>query len=267
MAYRLNEGHPDSAYHCGRLMAVCQHIQDVADRHVGSTFVNRYYSGASQSPATVIPGLWKVARHRLRQVPSRRMRADLEALVTRVHNEIKDRMPLRLNLDRQGVFQLGFFHQKAVVPRFDSRLRYMTRDGKAVQSDGERFIWDLLSEQGESFKYEEPLPAPEKPGQSPNMMMHPDFTLSYNGCSLYIEFLGVRRDPDYRITWSKKRRSYVFGLGCKTLEEMEMEQKVGPHTLMEVRPEDLYERTRFVSRLGQGIRAWRDAINGGVSPF
>lgn len=265
----LNESHPKPAYHCGRLVAAMQHVQDVADDRVGATFVARYYTAAAQSPAIVIPRIWNTARHRLRQIPTKKMRDDLEALITRIHNEIEDSLPSRLTLPQQAMFQLGFFHQKALVPRFDSRKRYLTSDGTPVLSDGERFIYNCLTQAKIEFEYERPLSVPKVIGQLETVPIHPDFTVAHNGHCLYIEYQGFRGE-DYEKKWRWKQKRYTQGLDGKTLEEIAEEDstiKVSKHTLMEIRPEDLYSGQSAKRRLLDGVKNWRAAVDRAASPF
>ena len=46
-----NESHQNPVYHAGRLLAVCQQIQSLADSDVGRTFVDSYFGAAASNPA------------------------------------------------------------------------------------------------------------------------------------------------------------------------------------------------------------------------
>ena len=78
MLNALDEYHPSAAYHCGRLLSVFQHVQDLTDGRVGSTYVSRFYTAASTTPCSILPRVWNTARHRLRAIPSMRLRTDIE---------------------------------------------------------------------------------------------------------------------------------------------------------------------------------------------
>ena len=54
MTAYLNQDHPDTAYHCGRLLAVLANLQYAALGDVGAGVVQRYYAATSQTPALIL---------------------------------------------------------------------------------------------------------------------------------------------------------------------------------------------------------------------
>lgn len=109
----LNQSHPDPAYHCGRLLSALERIQRAALGDINSTVVDKYYGAACASPGSVLGGLVNDAQAHLGKL--RRDGRDyfhqllLEEILTAVGAEF----PRTLSLHRQGLFALGFYHQKA----------------------------------------------------------------------------------------------------------------------------------------------------------
>ena len=107
----LDQTTPETAYHCGRLLAVLERAQEQA---VGVRAVTeRFYGAASTTPASVFGALMRGAVHHLakleRDKPGayRGIQRDLEAISAEI-----DRFPSTLTLREQGLFALGYYHQR-----------------------------------------------------------------------------------------------------------------------------------------------------------
>ncbi|NLX57646.1 MAG: type I-C CRISPR-associated protein Cas8c/Csd1 [Phycisphaerae bacterium] len=102
-------------YLLGRLLAVIERMQQEALGDVNATVIDRYFSGASATPAVVFPRLMKNLRHHARKArdseKSRRTVGWLEGVVDDVVADMKD-FPLALPLDQQGLFILGYHHER-----------------------------------------------------------------------------------------------------------------------------------------------------------
>lgn len=125
---QLNPGHPDPAYHCGRLLAVLETAQRLAIRRVNATIVDRFYGTASTAPASVFPRLVRGSQPHLAKLLRDRPPAH-HALQRRLE-EILDQMPEYpkvLSLQRQGLFSLGYYHQRA-YDRAQARKAVERRD-------------------------------------------------------------------------------------------------------------------------------------------
>lgn len=109
----LNQDHPDAAYHCGRLLAVLEQIQKAALGDINATLVDRYYGAACTSPGTILGSLVNDAQSHLAKL--RKGRGDTWAQIRlgEVLCAIGSEFPLTLSLSRQGLFALGYYHQKA----------------------------------------------------------------------------------------------------------------------------------------------------------
>lgn len=115
----LDLSNRDSAYLCGRLLAVLESIQRAALGDINATIVDRYYGTASSAPATVFSRLLRGAQPhlgKLRRDP--RKQGAYIALQNRLMDIMNEEnglttFPLVLNLPRQGLFALGYYHQRA----------------------------------------------------------------------------------------------------------------------------------------------------------
>lgn len=104
---------PDPAYRLGRLLAALDKAQQDALGDVNATLVDRYYGSASSTPASVFPTLVRRAQHHLGKL--RRERPGLSISRERLIQEIVADLgsfPRTLSLEDQGLFSLGFYHQR-----------------------------------------------------------------------------------------------------------------------------------------------------------
>jgi CRISPR-associated protein Csd1 len=117
----------DTAYNCGRLLAIFDDLQMKAHdyRLEGPGVVERYYGSASSAPNSAFGILWRLHQHHLRKVSRRgdKGRAAAEAIKDKIA-EIAGlfpqpaplqppQFPRAFSLQEQGRFALGFYQQKA----------------------------------------------------------------------------------------------------------------------------------------------------------
>lgn len=108
----------DSAYRCGRLLAILAETQAKAHDYQleGAGVTERYFGTAMTSPASVFPVLLKLNRHHLNKISKsdkfqgheRFLDQAVQDLLTQVNQ-----FPRTLDLHAQGRFAIGFYHQKA----------------------------------------------------------------------------------------------------------------------------------------------------------
>ncbi|KQC13179.1 MAG: type I-C CRISPR-associated protein Cas8c/Csd1 [Desulfuromonas sp. SDB] len=104
----LNETSQDVPYRLGRLFAVLEKAQTDTSKSIGSTINSKYFSSASTTPAVVFPVLIKLAQHHIAKSDyGVRITKDIEDVLSGV-----DKFPPYLNLEEQGMFMLGYYHQK-----------------------------------------------------------------------------------------------------------------------------------------------------------
>lgn len=101
------------AYLCGRLMAVLEEIQAGALGGTNATIVDRYYGTASTAPATVFSSLLSGSRHHLAKLRKQKpgYYTNLEKKIQEVVSGLNE-FPKVLSLEEQGLFALGYYHQK-----------------------------------------------------------------------------------------------------------------------------------------------------------
>jgi CRISPR-associated protein Csd1 len=112
MQPNLNEGHPDPAYHCGRLLAMLAALQYRALGDVGAGVVQRYYAAASATPALVLGRLVRTAQFHLDKL-DRGLARWHEGRIADTFGRIEQAIPATLSLERQTVFALGYYQQIA----------------------------------------------------------------------------------------------------------------------------------------------------------
>lgn len=108
------EGNDLAAYSCGRLLAVLESIQRSAIGSVNASLTDRYYGAASSTPAVAFPPLLRGARAHLSKLRKDKV-GTYKALEERVEDITIDLpiFPKTLNLQQQGLFGLGYYHQRA----------------------------------------------------------------------------------------------------------------------------------------------------------
>ena len=102
------------AYKCGRLLAVLEEIQRIAIPGAKATIVDRFFGTASSAPASVFGRLMRGAQPHLSKLERDnrgayfRLQQSLEEVTTGL-----DSFPRTLTLQEQGLFSLGYYHQRA----------------------------------------------------------------------------------------------------------------------------------------------------------
>jgi CRISPR-associated protein Csd1 len=104
----LNEESQNVPYRLGRLFAVLEKTQSDTNREMKSTINSKYFSSASTTPAVVFPVLLKLAQHHIAKSDwGFKSNQWIEDVLMGV-----DAFPTYLNLEEQGMFMLGYYHQR-----------------------------------------------------------------------------------------------------------------------------------------------------------
>lgn len=108
----LNESYIHPAYVLGRLFAWLERAQRAAlGQNINATIKDRYFTSACASPASVFPILLRLSHHHLEKAEyGKYFERQIEGLLAML--EAKP-FPARLTLDEQGIFILGYYHQRA----------------------------------------------------------------------------------------------------------------------------------------------------------
>lgn len=109
----LDPTRTDPAYRLGRLFAVLEIVQRDALGDPGASITDRYYSSASATPAVVFPRLIRLSQHHLGKLDSPH-RISRERLIQDICDGLAA-FPAHLGLEDQGLFALGYYHQKKNV--------------------------------------------------------------------------------------------------------------------------------------------------------
>lgn len=112
MTEKLDPESKDSAYLCGRLFAVFDRLQYLAQGGVNAGVVDRYYASASVTPSLVMGRLFRNAQFHLAKIGggvATNVTKDFETL----SEALGATFPTVLDLEAQGRFALGYYHQKA----------------------------------------------------------------------------------------------------------------------------------------------------------
>jgi CRISPR-associated protein Csd1 len=107
----LNAQTTNVAYRLGRLFAALEKAQRDAVPGAGSTIKDRFYGAASAAPRTVFPQLLRLAQHHIQKATYGHR---TEKLIEDVMSGIET-FPAHLTLDDQGLFALGYYHQRQAL--------------------------------------------------------------------------------------------------------------------------------------------------------
>jgi len=108
----LNIDHSACAYQLGRLFAVLEKTQEEAyENRLNATIKDKYFGSASAMPVTAMPRLLRLHTHHLNKIQIPGRRTNLEKLVQEICQKI-DVFPSHLPLDDQGLFFIGYYHQR-----------------------------------------------------------------------------------------------------------------------------------------------------------
>ncbi len=144
---QLDKDNKNAAYRCGRLLAVLEEVQRRAIPNVSATIVDRFFGTASSAPVSVFGRLLRGAQPHLAKLErdnrgayvglQRRLEDILGGLAVHRRGAIYTGFPGTLSLQEQGLFALGYYHQRA-SDRAEGRAAAERRraEGKPVD-DGE----------------------------------------------------------------------------------------------------------------------------------
>lgn len=107
----LNENTTYLPYRLGRLFAVLEALQQKANPGINATIKDRYFNSACATPAVVFPALIRLAQNHLNKLEGG-VKVYYDKLITGLFNTMDESYPTRLSLQDQGIFQIGYYHQK-----------------------------------------------------------------------------------------------------------------------------------------------------------
>ena len=119
----LNVEVADIGYRLGRLFCVLERTQeDAHERQLNRTIRENYYGSASTLPGTVFQRLMTLNMHHLKKLRSqgglgiwkaKKYQEDISNIMDGIDvTDEKGAYPIRLNLKQQGLFAVGYYHQR-----------------------------------------------------------------------------------------------------------------------------------------------------------
>jgi CRISPR-associated protein Csd1 len=107
----LDEQNTSLGYRLGRLFALLEKAQQDANPGLNATIRDRYFGAASATPRSVFPILLRLAQHHIAKTEyGRNMDKRIEEVMSGI-----DSLPSYLNLEGQGLFVLGYYHQRKAL--------------------------------------------------------------------------------------------------------------------------------------------------------
>ncbi|MBT9139359.1 MAG: hypothetical protein DDT31_01943 [Syntrophomonadaceae bacterium] len=98
----LDKEEKSIGYRLGRLFAVLEKIQEEANPNINTTIKDRYYAFSC---------LMKLKNHHLAKLENKGRIVNMEKLIGEIINNISN-FPSHLTLEEQGMFAIGYYHQK-----------------------------------------------------------------------------------------------------------------------------------------------------------
>lgn len=109
----LNPNSNNKAYVLGRLFAVLEKAQiDASSSGINSTIKDRYFTSACATPATVFPILLRLSSHHISKAEYGLANDNRIKEIMNILDIDNNPFPKNLSLEEQGVFILGYYHQK-----------------------------------------------------------------------------------------------------------------------------------------------------------
>lgn len=134
MTERLNKDLKDPAYLCGRFFAVLSRLQDYALGKRNAGVVERFYASACTTPALVMGRLFRNAQYHLGKLKQEKPGAavNIEKDFEWLSEALGNTWPATLDLEGQGRFALGYYHQKAEGFRSyqENKNKHLEEEGK-----------------------------------------------------------------------------------------------------------------------------------------
>jgi CRISPR-associated protein Csd1 len=108
----LDESNQNQGYLSGRLFAVLERCQTRANPGLNATIRDRFYGAASTTPVVAFPHLLKLNKHHLTKLENKGESFNLNKLIGEIVDGIMALgFPAHLNLEDQGRFAIGYYHQ------------------------------------------------------------------------------------------------------------------------------------------------------------
>ncbi|MBM3747333.1 MAG: type I-C CRISPR-associated protein Cas8c/Csd1 [Acidobacteria bacterium] len=129
----LDKDDKRAGYRLGRLLAVLERLQADAQGNPNKTIVDRYYGAASTRPVVVFPALVRLAQHHAAKL---RSAGYYQARLGEIVEGLSE-FPATLTLEEQGLFALGYYHQRQDLYRKKPEAAQGEAAPEAAEETGE----------------------------------------------------------------------------------------------------------------------------------
>ena len=106
----LDRNRQDIGYVLGRLFAVLEKTQAEANPGLNATIADRYFGSASSTPIAVFGTLMRLLPHYLNKLEFEGRAVQLQWEIRQILEHCQ-RFPNHLNLEQQGLFAIGYYHE------------------------------------------------------------------------------------------------------------------------------------------------------------
>ena len=106
----LDRSRQDIGYVLGRLFAVLEKTQAEANPGLNATITDRYFGSASSTPIAVFGTLMRLLPHHLNKLEFEGRAVQLQWEIRQILEHCQ-RFPNHLNLEQQGLFAIGYYHE------------------------------------------------------------------------------------------------------------------------------------------------------------
>ena len=96
------------------LFSVLEALQQSANPGINATIRDRYFNSACATPAQVFPTLIKLAQNHLNKLDDG-LSIYYDKRMSDLCGRLTESLPKHLTLEEQGVFQLGYYHQRQAL--------------------------------------------------------------------------------------------------------------------------------------------------------
>ena len=126
----LDRKRQDIGYVLGRLFAVLEKTQAEANPGLNATIADRYFGSASSTPIAVFGTLMRLLPHHLNKLEFEGRAIQLQWEIRQIL-EYCQRFPNHLNLEQQGLFAIGYYHETQFLFTKDA-LKNLFNEAKTV---------------------------------------------------------------------------------------------------------------------------------------